>query len=76
MQVFSCLALSVPVGVRAGFARLISPHCGCVYFKDSSLAIFLEVMTRRGFLSMPGHRHCRPCCASSPFFGHSPFHRW
>ena len=46
------------------FHRLISPRCGCVKLKESSLAIFLEVMTRCGFLSMPGHGHCRPCRAS------------
>ena len=27
---FSCLALSVPVGVRSGFAPAVSPHCGFV----------------------------------------------
>ena len=25
-------------------------------------------MTRLGFLSVPGHRYCRPCHASPPFF--------
>ena len=30
VQVFSCLALSVPVGVRSGFAPAVSPHCGFV----------------------------------------------
>ena len=40
----------------------------------SFLAIFLEVMTGHGFLSIPGRRHWCPCRAS-PFLGLSPFHR-
>ena len=32
------------------------------------MAIFLEVVTRLGFLSMPCHRHCQPCRASPLFF--------
>ena len=40
------------------------------------MAIFLEVVTRLGFLSVPCHRHCQPCRASPPFLGHSPFRRW
>ena len=58
-QVFSCLALSVPVAV----------------LPDFSPADFSSVvMTRRGFLSVPGHSYCHPCRASPPFLGHSPFH--
>ena len=34
------------------------------------MAIFLEVVTRLGFLSVPCHRHCQPCRASPPFLGH------
>ena len=30
-------------------------------------------MTRHGFLSVPGHRHCHPSRASPLFLGHSPF---
>ena len=30
VQFFSCLALSVPVGVCSVFHRLLSPRCGCV----------------------------------------------
>ena len=30
VQVFSCLALSVPVGVRSDFAPAVSPHFGFV----------------------------------------------
>ena len=73
MQVFSCLALSVPVGVRSGFAPA---DFSSLWLKESSLAIFLEVVTRLGFLCVPGHRHCQPCRASPPFLGHSLFHRW
>ena len=57
------------------FHRLISPRYGCVKLTESSLAIFLEVMTGHGFLPVPGHRHWRPCRAFPPFLGHSPFHR-
>ena len=32
------------------------------------MAIFLEVVTRFGFLSVPCHRHCQPCRASPLFF--------
>ena len=32
------------------FHRPISPHFGCVYLTESSLAIFLEVMSVHGFL--------------------------
>ena len=66
-----CLSESAP-----SFHRLISPCCGCVWLKESSLTIFLEVMTRHGFHAVPGHRHCHPCRASPPFLGHSMFHRW
>ena len=40
------------------------------------MAIFLEVVTRLGFLSVPCRRHCQPCSASPPFLGHSPSRRW
>ena len=68
VQVFSCLALSVLSEASPTFHRLISLRYGCVSLKESSLTIFLEVMTGRGLLSVPGHRHCRPCRAFSSFF--------
>ena len=75
VQVFSCLALSVPVGVRSGFAPADFSSLWFCLVEESSVAIFLEVVTRLGFLSVPCHRHCQPCRAS-PFLGHSPFRRW
>ena len=77
MQVFSCFALSVPVGVCSGFAPAdFSSLWFCLY--ESSVAIFLEVVARLGFLSVLCHRHSALSCLSSFFFflGHSPFRRW
>ena len=66
-----CLLESAPA-----LHQLISPHCGFVWLLESSVAIFLEVVTRLGFLAVPCHRHCQSCRASPPFLGHSPFRRW
>ena len=64
VQVFTCLALSVSVGVRSAFSPAVFSSLWCVKLKESSLAIFLEVLTRHGFLSIPGHRHSHACRAS------------
>ena len=76
VQIFSCLAFSVPVGDLSDISLVDFSSLRLCLVDRIYLGYFLGGYDCTRVPSVPSHGHWRPCHAFPHFLGHSPFHWW